>query len=55
MGEATQAFDVLIALARTADEPKQPFVSDWKYLGAERRETYRRVRFFIMPGTTPAG
>src|SRR5438093_13063994 len=54
MGEATQAFDVLIALGTHRPMSETAICQRLEISEAERRETYRRVRFFNHAWNDPA-
>jgi nickel-dependent lactate racemase len=54
MGDATQAFDVLIALGTHQPMSESAICRRLEISEAERRETYRRVRFFNHAWNNPA-
>ena len=54
MGEATQAFDVLIALGTHQPMSEPAICQRLEISETERRETYRRVRFFNHAWNDPA-
>src|SRR5437016_12406956 len=54
MGEVTKAFDVLIALGTHQPMSETAICQRLEISEAERRETYRRVRFFNHAWNDPA-
>src|SRR5262245_9828877 len=54
IGEATQAFDVLVALGTHQPMSEIAICQRLEISGVERRETYRRVRFYNHAWNDPA-